>query len=47
MEDLANFARLQSLLTEKDKAELQANLRHAPAWMQAGLMQMLAKGETS
>lgn len=25
MEDLANFARLQSLLTEKDKAELQAN----------------------
>ena len=43
MEDLANFARLQSLLTEKDKAELKANLRHAPAWMQAGLMQIVGQ----
>lgn len=37
------ISRLQSLLTEKDKAELKANLRHAPAWMQPGLRQIVGQ----
>jgi len=37
------ISRLQSLLTEKDKAELKANLRHAPAWMEPGLRQIVGQ----
>lgn len=37
----AMISRLRTLLSEKDKAELKANLCHAPAWMQAGLRQIV------
>ena len=39
------IARLRSLLTAKDKAELKANLHHAPAWLKTVLKQILVQGK--
>jgi hypothetical protein len=39
------ISRLGSLLTAKDKAELKANLHHAPAWLQTVVKQIVAQGE--
>lgn len=39
------ISRLRSLLTSKDTAELKANLRHAPAWLQTVLKQIVAQGK--
>jgi len=37
------ISRLRSLLTSKAKAELKANLHHAPAWLQTVLKQIVAQ----
>lgn len=37
------ISRLRTSLTEKDKAELKANLCHAPAWMEPGLSQIIGQ----
>ena len=39
------ISRLRSLLTAQDKAELKANLHHAPAWLQTVLKQIVAQGK--
>jgi hypothetical protein len=39
------ISRLRSLLTARDKAELKANLHHAPAWLQTVLKHVVAQGK--
>ena len=39
------ISRLRSLLTAKDKAELKANLHHAPAWLQTVVKQIATQGK--